>query len=88
MTMKDVNKIAKYISEDSLIKFTDGTEIKGSVKVSAVILKCCKTYNEGYMQALTRNFIIGGIGGLAIAGTVLGVKHIRNKKTKKEEGKA
>ena len=87
--MNKYEVIAEFITEDSVIKFTDGTEFNGSKAVSSAIVQCCESYNDGYMSGFGKFIVKSGlvtIGvGLITYGTVKMVKKIKNSKEQPKE---
>jgi hypothetical protein len=87
--MSGVLRFSKLLTDDTTIHFVDGTVIKGAQEVSGFVMNCCKAYNKGYMQGISR-VILKNMGiGIGI-GVVVGIGHqvYKHKKTKKLEGKA
>jgi len=84
-----MNEITKHFTEDSMLEFTYGEQIKGAEDVSEVIMSYCRDYNKGYMNKLKELTVIGACGTLVIIGTGLGIKYIIKhiKKSKKEISK-
>ena len=78
-----MNEVSRLLTEESVISFTNGTVIKGSEKVAEVIIRCCKEYNYGYMQGVTKTIVKGIVVGVILAGAGLGIsKIIETKKPK------
>lgn len=84
-----MNKIAKYLTDDSQICYQDGVKITGANDVSEAIIDYCKGYNEGYKWAFKREVGKGVIIGTAIIGGAIGmsiiVKLKRRKKLNEDE---
>jgi len=80
-----MDEISNLLSEDSVIQFVDGKQIKGSKEVAAVILRCCREYNHGYVNALMSNITKGFVIGAVLAGTGIIIYEVmKSKKDKKE----
>ena len=83
-----MNDFSKLLTDESVISFTDGTVIEGSEKVGAVIMRCCREYNNGYMHGLTKMITKGIVVGVILTGVGIGISKIiktRNSKIKGEK---
>lgn len=87
--MDDVIKYyGEYISEDSIIRTTDGREMKGKYEVSKGILECCLIYNKEQMDDLKKEIIIFGIIGVVIGVAGFGIyKVIKTNKNNTNKNK-
>jgi len=80
-----MDEISKLLSEDSVIQFVDGKQVKGSKAVAAVIIRCCREYNSGYIGALISTVTKGFVIGAVLAGTGIIIYEVmKSKKDKKE----
>lgn len=79
------NTISKHFTEDSVLSFKDGQQIKGSNDVSEAIIDFCESYLQGYKNAEKREFVTGICGGVIITSIFIGVTYIvkHKKKSKK-----
>ena len=83
-----MNNISKLLTEDSMLGFTNGDQIKGAEEVSEVILNCCREYNKAYNDTKKQLFVNDVRSGLVTVGIFvvvgLGVNYIikRIKKSK------
>ena len=84
-----MNKITKYLTDDSQICYQDGIKITGANDVSESIIEYCESYNAGYKEAFKRE-VVKGIGiGLVVTFGVISVvtivrQHKRNLKEEKD----
>ena len=91
-----MNNISRLLTEDSMLGFTNGDQIKGSEEVSEVILNCCREYNQAYNDTKKQLFVNDVRSGLVTGGifVVVGlgigyiVKRIKKSKNIKKEVKA
>jgi hypothetical protein len=87
-----MNEIAKLFSEESVIKFVDGTEIRGAKNVAGLIMRCCNVAIDGYIEGAKIRFVNGAIVGMVLAGTGITLyevnKLIKKNKSKKQIEKA
>ena len=82
--MDEIEYYGKYIAEESIIKLTDGTEMKGNVEVTKAVLGCCKQYHkEHVIKGITK------YGGplVIVVGTGIGISKIVKFVKKKHEQK-
>ena len=75
-----MNKIAKLFTEESVIVFTNGNVIKGSVDVGEYMVK---VINKTFAYGVNRGLKIGFIGGIATS--VVAHKYYMRKKSNSEE---
>ena len=79
--MNKINIISKLLSDESVIIFADGTEIRGAKNVSSFLLKCGDAAIGGFLrgqkQAIIKGVIIGA--GIGIASLVIN-NIVRNRK--------
>lgn len=83
-----MKELSKLLTNESVISFADGTAVKGAEEVAEVIIRCCKAYNDGFVQALTKEAIKGVVIGVILTGTVIGVSKlikVKNLKIKKKK---
>lgn len=91
MNIQEIKRMSEHIADDSIIKFKDGTTVKGAMGVSAIIIQCCEDYNNGYLEGMndrnevfTKNINLGFIVGIGAFLTTLHLIKKRNsKKTRK-----
>lgn len=71
--MNEVEHYGIFIAEESIIRLTDGTEMKGTSEVTKGILDCCETYHIEHVK----NELIGfAVVSTIIVGTGIGISKV------------
>jgi len=78
-----MNEVAKAITNESKIVFTDGTIYEGAEEVMKLVLTACEVYNTAYMREYSR-LIIRYFGRGMLIGAVAGGTYLIWREIKKE----
>lgn len=83
-----MNEVSKLLSDESVLIFADGTQIKGAKNVTRFIFRCCGVAIDGYISGSRTRILKGAVIGMVLAGggiTIYEVNRlIKNKKLKKQ----
>jgi hypothetical protein len=76
-----MNEVARAITNESKIVFTDGTIYEGAEEVMKLVLTACEVYNTAYMREynkiMLRYFGRGLLIGAVAGGTYLILREIK-----------
>ena len=82
-----MEKLSSLLTDDCVLKFTNGEVVQGAEEVANVIMKCCQKYKDGYLTGMALSVTEGIISALVIIGagvviTKLVKSKIKSKKLK------